>query len=101
MPAKRVQSRLNQSTASCDRRHSNFGREAYNRSRSRIFQEGFMKLLISIFLLAIALPAFPQSAQKPSLPRYNPAAEAVYKGAVSMFAIVNVRSAAVSERTFL
>jgi len=41
-----------------------------------------MKLLISIFLLAIALPAFPQSAQKPSLPRYNPAAEAVYKGAV-------------------
>ncbi|PYV67062.1 MAG: hypothetical protein DMG96_40410 [Acidobacteria bacterium] len=60
-----------------------------------------MKLLISIFLLAIALPAFPQSAQKPSLPRYNPAAEAVYKGAVSMFAIVNVRSAAVSERTFL
>ncbi|PYV73097.1 MAG: hypothetical protein DMG96_24315 [Acidobacteria bacterium] len=41
-----------------------------------------MKLLISIFLLAIALPAFPQSAQKPSLPRYNPAAEAVYTGAV-------------------
>ena len=41
-----------------------------------------MKLLISIFLLAIALPAFPQSAQKPSLPSYNPAAEAVYKGAV-------------------
>src|SRR5206468_12229710 len=41
-----------------------------------------MKLLISILLLAIALPAFPQSAQKALLPRYNPAAEAVYKGAV-------------------
>ena len=41
-----------------------------------------MKLLISIFLLAIALPASPKSAQKPLLPRYNPAAEAVYKGAV-------------------
>ena len=41
-----------------------------------------MKLLISIFLLAIALPAFSQSAQKPSLPRYNPAAETVYKGTV-------------------
>ncbi|PYV67951.1 MAG: hypothetical protein DMG97_26035 [Acidobacteria bacterium] len=41
-----------------------------------------MKLLISIFLLAIALPLFPQTAQKPSLPRYNPAAETVYKGTV-------------------
>src|SRR6266567_1938933 len=41
-----------------------------------------MKFLISIFLLAISLPSFPQSAQKPSLPKYNPAAEAVYKGAV-------------------
>jgi TusA-related sulfurtransferase len=41
-----------------------------------------MKLLIPIFLLVIALPSFPQRAQKPSLPRYNPAAEGVYKGAV-------------------
>src|SRR5213078_1837259 len=41
-----------------------------------------MKLLISILLLAVVPPLFSQSAQKPSLPRYNPAAEAVYKGTV-------------------
>lgn len=42
-----------------------------------------MKLLIGIFLLALAMPAFPQNAPKPSVPRYNPAAEAVYKGTVA------------------
>jgi len=41
-----------------------------------------MKLLIGIFLLAMAMPAFPQNAPKKSVPRYNPAAEAVYKGTV-------------------
>ena len=42
-----------------------------------------MKLLIGIFLLALAMPAFPQNPLKPSIPRYNPAAEAVYKGTVA------------------
>lgn len=41
-----------------------------------------MKLLVPIFFLAIALPSFTQSTQKPAVPRYNPAAEAVYKGTV-------------------
>jgi DNA/RNA endonuclease YhcR with UshA esterase domain len=42
-----------------------------------------MRLLIGIFLLALAMPAFPQNMPKPSVPRYNPAAEAVYKGTVA------------------
>jgi DNA/RNA endonuclease YhcR with UshA esterase domain len=42
-----------------------------------------MKLLIGIFLLALAIPAFPQSAPKKNVPKYNPAAEAVYKGTVA------------------
>lgn len=42
-----------------------------------------MKLLIGIFLLALAMPALPQDAPKKSVPRYNPAAEAVYKGTVA------------------
>jgi DNA/RNA endonuclease YhcR with UshA esterase domain len=42
-----------------------------------------MKLLIGIFLLALSIPAFPQSAPKRSVPKYNPAAEAVYKGTVA------------------
>ena len=42
-----------------------------------------MKLLIGIFLLMLAIPAFAQSARKQSAaPNYNPAAEAVYKGTV-------------------
>ena len=42
-----------------------------------------MKLLIGIFLLVLAIPAFAQSAPKKSDdPSYNPAAEAVYKGTV-------------------
>jgi len=42
-----------------------------------------MKLLIGIFLLALAMPAFAQNAPKKSVPKYNAAAEAVYKGTVS------------------
>jgi DNA/RNA endonuclease YhcR with UshA esterase domain len=42
-----------------------------------------MKLLIGIFLLALAIPAFPQNAPKKSIPKYNPAAEAVYTGTVA------------------
>lgn len=42
-----------------------------------------MKFLIGIFLLALTIPAFPQSAPKRSVPKYNPAAEAVYKGTVA------------------
>lgn len=47
-----------------------------------MWKEENMKLLIGIFLLALAIPAYPQNAPKPSVPRYNPAAEAVYKGTV-------------------
>src|SRR5947207_6997397 len=42
-----------------------------------------MKLLVPMFLLAFALPSFAQSAQKPGVPKYNPAAEAIYKGTVA------------------
>ncbi len=42
-----------------------------------------MKLLIGIFLLALAMPAFAQNAPKKSVPKYNAAAEAVYKGTVA------------------
>jgi len=41
-----------------------------------------MKLLIGIFLLALAMPAFAQNAPKKRVPKYN-AAEAVYKGTVA------------------
>ncbi len=41
-----------------------------------------MKLLIGIFLLGLAMPALAQNAPKKSAPRYNPAAEAIYKGTV-------------------
>ena len=42
-----------------------------------------MKLLIGIFLLVLAIPAFAQAGHKQnSAPSYNPAAEAVYKGTV-------------------
>ena len=36
-----------------------------------------MKLLIGIFLLALAMQAFAQNAPKKSVPKYNAAAEAV------------------------
>jgi len=42
-----------------------------------------MKLFILIFVLLFALPSFSQSARKPTIPKYNPAAEAVYKGTVA------------------
>jgi DNA/RNA endonuclease YhcR with UshA esterase domain len=42
-----------------------------------------MKLLIGILLLALAMPAFAQNAPKKSVPKYNAAAEAVYKGTVA------------------
>jgi DNA/RNA endonuclease YhcR with UshA esterase domain len=42
-----------------------------------------MKLLIGIFLLALAMPAFPQNGPKKSVHKYNTAAEAVYKGTVA------------------
>lgn len=44
-----------------------------------------MRLLLGILLLGIALPVLAQNAQtnsKPKVPKYNPAAEAVYKGTV-------------------
>jgi TusA-related sulfurtransferase len=42
-----------------------------------------MRLLVAIFLLAVAVPSLAQSAPKPSVPKYNPAAEAIYKGTVA------------------
>jgi TusA-related sulfurtransferase len=48
-----------------------------------MFQEAFMKLLVAIFLLAVAVPSSAQSAPKPVVPKYNPAAEAIYKGTVA------------------
>src|SRR5581483_6078064 len=41
-----------------------------------------MRLLIGIVLLALALPAFAQTAPKKNVPKYNSAAEADYKGTV-------------------
>ena len=41
-----------------------------------------MKLLIGMLLLGLSVPVFAQSAPKPKVPKYNPAAEAVYKGTV-------------------
>lgn len=42
-----------------------------------------MKLLALIFVVIITLPSFAQSAGKLVAPKYNPAAEAVYKGTVA------------------
>ena len=42
-----------------------------------------MKFLVAFFVLAIALPSIAQSVQEPTAPKYNPAAEAVYKGTVA------------------
>ena len=42
-----------------------------------------MKLLLAMFLVAAALPLFAQNAGKPAVPKYNRAAEAVYKGTVT------------------
>jgi hypothetical protein len=41
-----------------------------------------MKLLIGILLLGIISPAFAVNAPQKSAPKYNPAAESVYKGTV-------------------
>jgi hypothetical protein len=48
-----------------------------------MLEEAFMKLRVPMLVLFIALPLFAQSAEKPVLPKYNPAAEAVYKGTVA------------------
>lgn len=42
-----------------------------------------MKVLISVLVFAIALLSLAQSTQKPAVPKYNPAAEAVYKGVIT------------------
>lgn len=42
-----------------------------------------MKFLIAFFVLAIALPSIAQNVQEPTAPKYNAAAEAVYKGTVA------------------
>ena len=41
-----------------------------------------MKLLIAILMLGLALPAVGQNNSTPKLPKYNPAAEAMYKGTI-------------------
>jgi hypothetical protein len=41
-----------------------------------------MRLLIGILLLGLALTALAQNSPKKHVPKYNPAAEAVYKGTV-------------------
>lgn len=41
-----------------------------------------MKLLLLILVIGSALTAFGQNTQKPAVPKYNPAAESVYKGTV-------------------
>ena len=41
-----------------------------------------MKLLIAIVLLGVVLPALATNPPKKNVPKYNPAAEAVYKGEV-------------------
>ena len=41
-----------------------------------------MKLLIAVLMLSLALPAVGQNNSTPKLPKYNPAAEAVYKGTI-------------------
>jgi len=41
-----------------------------------------MKLLTAILMLGLALPAVGQNNSTPKLPKYNPAAEAMYKGTI-------------------
>lgn len=41
-----------------------------------------MKLLTLILLLAVAVSAVAQTSPKKNVPKYNPAAEAVYKGTI-------------------
>ena len=41
-----------------------------------------MKLLLLIFVVGLALPILGQNNQKPTVPKYNSAAEAAYKGTV-------------------
>ena len=42
-----------------------------------------MRLLVPFILLPVALLSFAQNAQKLAAPKYNPAAEAVYKGTIA------------------
>src|SRR5438270_4420999 len=45
---------------------------------------GFMKALsVLLVVLGIGMVAFAQGNQKPAVPKYNAAAEAIYKGTVS------------------
>jgi len=41
-----------------------------------------MKLLLLIFVVGLALPILGQNNQKPTVPKYNSAAESAYKGTV-------------------
>ncbi len=41
-----------------------------------------MKLLTGIFLIAVTLPMFAQRSPSTGVPKYNPAAESVFKGTV-------------------
>jgi len=41
-----------------------------------------MKLLLLIFVVGLALPILGRNNQKPTVPKYNSAAEAAYKGTV-------------------
>jgi hypothetical protein len=43
---------------------------------------GLMKFLVAMFLLLVALPAFAQTSPRRDVPKYNPAAESVFKGTV-------------------
>ena len=42
-----------------------------------------MKLLVLMFIITAALLSASQTDSKPSVPKYNPAAEAVYKGTLA------------------
>ena len=42
-----------------------------------------MKLLVLILIIGMATLALGQRTQKPAVPKYNPAAEAIYKGIVA------------------
>lgn len=42
-----------------------------------------MKSMILLLLALVSVAATAQNSQKPAVPRYNPAAEAVYKGTVA------------------
>jgi len=48
-----------------------------------MLEEPLMKFLVPMLLVAITLPMLAQRVQRPGVPKYNPAAEAVYKGRVA------------------